>query len=81
MQTVLPIHAFEPFGPEALEAMDWAFKAAIVMIENGGPLLDAEGRELIALRIIEKARRGVKDRQSLCDDAVEHYRNLRAADA
>jgi hypothetical protein len=81
MQTVLPIHAVEPFGPETLEAMDWAFKAAIVRIENGEPLLDANWRELIALRIVETAQRGIRDRQSLCDDAVEHYRTQRAADA
>jgi hypothetical protein len=32
-----------PFGPETLEAMEWAFKAAIAIIENGEPLLDAKG--------------------------------------
>jgi hypothetical protein len=54
--------------------MDWAFKAAVVIIENGGPLLDNDERELIALRIVEMAQRGITERQSLCDDALQHHR-------
>ncbi|MGE0522124.1 MAG: hypothetical protein AB7O60_03690 [Variibacter sp.] len=79
MRTVLPIKLFEPFTMEVIDAMDWAFKATLMMVENGEPLLRDEDREVIALRIVESAQRGMSDRRSLCEDAVEHWRAQRSA--
>lgn len=77
MRTVLPIHVFEPFTPEAIEGMDWAFKASIKFIEEqAGPAPDAI-REAVALHIVASAQRGIRDREALREAAISHWEGMR----
>jgi hypothetical protein len=77
---VLPIHVFKPFTPEVLEGMDWAFKAAIKIIEEeeAGPASDMT-REAVALHIVDAAQRGVRGREELRESALAYWRSLQKA--
>lgn len=80
MRTVLPIKAFEPFTPDVIAEMDAAFKAAIAVIETktGRPATDLS-REVVALRVVDAAQRGINDRHALRDDAVRYWERGRVA--
>ena len=51
------------FEPEAIRAMSDAFEQACIALNI--PAGDARGREVIAMRIIDLARRGVIDPKTL----------------
>ncbi|MGE0750359.1 MAG: hypothetical protein AB7K64_07200 [Variibacter sp.] len=77
MRTVLPIHVFEPFTPDVIEGMDWAFEASIKFIEEqAGPASDAV-REAVALQIVDAAQRGIRGREELRGAAISHWERMR----
>jgi hypothetical protein len=74
LRTILPIQAFEPFTPEKITEMDAAFKATMAAIahRSGQPASDL-ARELVALRIVDVAQRGVSERHHLQEDAITYW--------
>ena len=67
------------FDPESIEVLAAALDDAWNTIERSGsrfarPAYSRAMREVIAKRIIEMARRGIKDQQKLADDAVRFLR-------
>ena len=73
------------FDPEAIHVLASALDEAWVEVQQSGsqfarPAYSRAMREVIAKRIIEMAQRGVKDRQTLADDAVRfltaNYKDL-----
>jgi hypothetical protein len=63
------------FDPEAISVLASALEEAWGRIQQSGsqfarPAYSGAMREVVAKRIMEMARRGVKDQQTLVDDAV-----------
>lgn len=65
MATILPFLPAEPaFDPEALRVMSMAFDDVCRALELNG---DSRAREIVAVRVIELARRGERDAGILRD--------------
>jgi hypothetical protein len=68
------IHAFEP---EAIAAMSRAFEEACTALQIFSD--DANGRETIAIRIIDLARNGISDSRMLRDRVLLESRSVASA--
>ena len=64
MATIIPFLQDEAFDPEALRAMSTALEEVCQTLRVNG---DQHAREVMALRIIELARRGERDPELLRD--------------
>jgi hypothetical protein len=72
----MPVRAYLPdnaaFNPEAIQAMSTAFELACADLEIFAG--DQHGREVIAMRIIDLARRGILDAGALHRRVVSEAR-------
>ena len=64
MATIIPFLRDEAFDPDALRAMSTALEEVCRTLQVNG---DQHAREVMALRIIELARRGERDPELLRD--------------
>ena len=64
MSTIIPILQGDAFGPEALQAMSTALEEVCRVLKLDH---DQGAREVMAVRIIELARRGERDPEQLRD--------------
>jgi len=70
MGTILPfLKEQNVFDPEATNAMSTAFEAACAALNIAAG--DARGREAVATRIVELARRGERDPMQLRDRVLQ----------
>lgn len=73
MRKIVPINAFKPFTPEEIATIEAAFREAVnVATADSLRLPHDEARELIAMRVIEMAQRGERDKDRLRADALAH---------
>jgi hypothetical protein len=71
------------FDADSVRVLTAAFDEAWQSIQSSGISLPSAAyanaiREILALRIIEMARLGERDRRRLCDDALLHLAQLNA---
>ena len=64
MATIIPSSQDDAFDPDALRAMSIALEEVCRTLQVDG---DQREREVIAVRIVELARRGERDHQRLSD--------------
>ena len=64
MATIIPSSQDDAFDPDALRAMSIALEAVCRTLQVDG---DQRAREVMAVRIVELARRGERDPQRLSD--------------
>jgi len=64
MATIIPFLQDDAFDPDALQAMSTALEEVCRALQVNG---DQRARELMAVRIIELARRGERDPEQLRD--------------
>jgi hypothetical protein len=74
MSDAIPINKFLPFDHERARQIIDAFDDACRALPEQPP--SEEVRNILAKRIVELAQRGELDRARLCDQALEHLRNI-----
>jgi len=76
MATILPSSQDDAFDPDALRAMSIALEEVCRTLQVDG---DQRAREVMAVRIVELARRGERDPQRLSDRVLREAGTTRRA--
>ena len=72
MATIIPFSQDDAFDPDALRAMSIALEEVCRALQVDG---DQRAREVMAVRIVELARRGERDPQRLSDRVLREARH------